>query len=328
MTSLSNAPTQTSAAEVAQEVLRTESAALSHLADALPPDFADVVTLIADCTGQMKGRVIVSGMGKSGHIGAKIAATLASTGTPAQFVHPGEASHGDLGMITPHDVCLLLSNSGETAELKDILGHCLRFKVPLVALTSNPDSTIARAASYRLTLPKLAEACGIGMVPTTSTTLTLAMGDALAVALLRGRAFTAEDFAVFHPGGKLGAQMAKVADLMHVGAEIPLVGATTPMTEALLEMTSKGFGITGVTEDARLVGVVTDGDLRRNMGDLMGQTAGQVATPDPVTISPGTLAAAALAEMQARKISVLMVTEGATPVGILHIHDLLRAGVV
>lgn len=314
----------TAAADVAREVLLTESDGLRSLADALPADFADVVALIAGGVG----RVIVSGMGKSGHIGAKITATLASTGTPAQFVHPGEASHGDLGMITRADVCLLLSNSGETAELKDILGHCLRFKVPLVALTSNADSTLARAASYRLTLPKLPEACGLGMVPTTSTTLALAMGDALAVALLRSRGFTAEDFAVFHPGGKLGAQMAKVADLMHGGAEIPLVETITPMPEALLEMTSKGFGITGVTDGGRLAGVVTDGDLRRNMAVLMEQTAGDVATRDPVTVRPETLAATALATMQAAKISVLMVTDGsARPVGILHIHDLLRAGV-
>ena len=276
----------------------TESAALATLAADLPADFADVVALIA----QAEWRVIVSGMGKSGHIGAKIVATLASTGTPAQFVHPGEASHGDLGMITRADVCVLLSNSGETAELKDILGHCLRFKVPIVALTSNGQSTLAHAATYRLTLPKLSEACCIGMVPTTSTTLALAMGDALAVALLRGRGFTAEDFAVFHHGGKLGAQMAKVADLMHTGDEMPLVQAGTPMPEALLEMTSKGFGITGVIDGARLAGVVTDGDLRRNMAVLMGKTAGEVATRDPRTVTPDTLAAAALAMMQSAKI--------------------------
>jgi arabinose-5-phosphate isomerase len=322
MTSLS-VPSDTFVNDVAREVLHAESAALAVLADALPEDFPAVVAQIAACSG----RVIVSGMGKSGHIGAKIAATLASTGTPAQFVHPGEASHGDLGMITSSDVCLLLSNSGETAELKDILGHCLRFSVPLIALTSKADSTLARAATLRLTLPRLEEACGIGMVPTTSTTLALAMGDALAVALMRGRAFTAEDFAVFHPGGKLGAQMARVADLMHAGAEVPLVRGETPMSEALLEMTSKGFGVTGVITDGVLVGVVTDGDLRRNMADLMGYTAGQVATRDPVTVAPETLAAAALATMQAHKISVLMVTRGASPVGILHIHDLLRAGV-
>ena len=317
------APLAPTAADIAREVLETESAGLTALAADLPDDFADVVALIAGA----EGRVIVSGMGKSGHIGAKIVATLASTGTPAQFVHPGEASHGDLGMITRADVCVLLSNSGETAELKDILGHCLRFKVPLVALTSNAGSTLARAATYRLTLPKQPEACGIGMVPTTSTTLALAMGDALAVALLRGRGFTAEDFAVFHPGGKLGAQMAKVADLMHTGDEMPLVQAGTPMPEALLEMTSKGFGITGVIDGTRLLGVVTDGDLRRNMAELMGKTAAEVATRDPRTVTPDTLAAAALATMQSAKISVLMVTEGDAPVGILHIHDLLRAGV-
>jgi arabinose-5-phosphate isomerase len=309
--------------DTAQEVLRTESAALLHLADHLPADFGAVVDLVAGS----RGRLIVSGMGKSGHIGAKIAATLASTGTPAQFVHPAEASHGDLGMITAADICLLISNSGETAELKDILGHCLRFDVPLVGISSNPDSTLMRAARYRLTLPRLPEACGIGMVPTTSTTLTLAMGDALAVALLRGRNFGAADFAVFHPGGKLGAQMARVADLMHTGTQIPMVQTDTPMADVLLEMTSKGFGITGVSQGGALVGVVTDGDLRRNMGVLLERTAGQVATRAPVTTTPDTLAASALATMQARKISVLMVTDGTTPVGILHIHDLLRAGV-
>jgi arabinose-5-phosphate isomerase len=251
--------------DTAQEVLRTESAALLHLADHLPADFGAVVDLVAGS----RGRLIVSGMGKSGHIGAKIAATLASTGTPAQFVHPAEASHGDLGMITAADICLLISNSGETAELKDILGHCLRFDVPLVGISSNPDSTLMRAARYRLTLPRLPEACGIGMVPTTSTTLTLAMGDALAVALLRGRNFGAADFAVFHPGGKLGAQMARVADLMHTGTQIPMVQTDTPMADVLLEMTSNGFGITGVSQGGALVGVVTDGDLRRNMGVLL-----------------------------------------------------------
>jgi arabinose-5-phosphate isomerase len=308
---------------VARDVLRTEAQALEYLAEALPEDFDAVIELIAGCSG----RLIVSGMGKSGHIGAKITATLASTGTPAQFVHPGEASHGDLGMITADDVCLLLSNSGETVELKDILAHCLRFNVALVALTSNGESTIAKAATYRLTLPKLAEACGIGMVPTTSTTLTLGMGDALAVALLRKRAFTAEDFAIFHPGGKLGAQMAKVADLMHVGDEIPLVDADTAMGDALLEMTSKGFGVTGVIKDGLLTGIITDGDLRRNMDNLMGHTAGEVATGAVVTAAPDTLGAKALADMQERKVSVLMITQDSRPVGILHLHDLLRAGV-
>lgn len=316
-------PRMSTHTDTATDVLRTEAEALLHLAAHLPSDFDAVVTLMA----QAKGRVIISGMGKSGHIGCKIAATLASTGTPAQFVHPAEASHGDLGMITRADICVLISNSGETAELKDILGHCLRFDVPLVGMSSNPDSTLMRAADHKLTLPKLPEACGIGMVPTTSTTLTLAMGDALAVALLRGRNFQARDFAVFHPGGKLGAQMAHVRDLMHSGAEIPLVEADTPMSEVLLEMTSKGFGITGVTQDGALIGVVTDGDLRRNMGVLLERTAGDVATADPVTVTPDTLAAQALATMQERKISVLMVTDGPAPVGILHIHDLLRAGV-
>lgn len=314
----------TSPRQTATEVLETEAAALRQLAAELPDDFDKVVDLISGATG----RVIISGIGKSGHIGCKIAATLASTGTPAMFVHAAEASHGDLGMITANDVAVLISNSGETAELRDILAHTRRFNVPMVAICSRPESTLMQAADLCLTLPRLPEACGIGMVPTTSTTLTLAMGDALAVALLRARNFRAEDFAVFHPGGKLGAQMARVADLMHTGAEVPLVAVDLGMGEALLEMSSKGFGVTAVLEGARLFGIVTDGDLRRNMGDLMARTAGQVATRDPVTVTPDTLAASALATMQEHKITVLMVCdEAARPVGILHLHDLLRAGV-
>lgn len=314
----------TSATDTAREVLETEAAALHTLAANLPEDFAAVVDLIAAA----RGRVILCGMGKSGHIAAKIAATLASTGTPAQFVHPAEASHGDLGMITAADVLVLISNSGETVELRDVLAYSRRFKVALVGISSNPDSTLMRAADFRLTLPKCPEACGIGMVPTTSTTLTLALGDGLAVALLRGRNFAAEDFAVFHPGGKLGAQMARARDLMHSGAELPVVAPDAPMAEVLLEMSAKGFGVAAVVDQNRLLGVVTDGDLRRNMADLMAQTALSVATKNPITTTPDALAAQALAVMQTRKITALMVCEGAAPVGLLHLHDLLRAGVV
>jgi len=312
-----------SARQTATEVLETEAAALMALAKALPQDFDKVVEVIE----QSAGRVIISGMGKSGHIGNKIPATLASTGTPAQFVHPAEASHGDLGMISTADVVVLISNSGETAELRDILAHTRRFGVTMVAISANPDSTLMRAADYRLTLPKLAEACGIGMVPTTSTTLTLAMGDALSVALLRRRNFRAEDFAVFHPGGKLGAQMAKVSDLMHQGKDLPLVMASTPMADALLEMTSKGFGVTAVVDNEKLIGVITDGDLRRNMTDLMAHNAGEVATRDPITVAPDMLAATALALMETRKITALFVTDQGRPVGLLKVLDLLRAGV-
>jgi arabinose-5-phosphate isomerase len=312
----------TDAARTAREVLRTEAAALTALADALPEEFAAVVDLILGA----RGRVIVSGMGKSGHIARKIAATLASTGTPAYFVHPAEASHGDLGMVTAEDVALLISNSGETAELRDILAHTRRFRVPTVAITSRPGSTLARAADLRLTLPGLPEACGIGMVPTTSTTLTLGIGDALAVALLRRRDFRAEDFGMLHPGGKLGAQMARVEALMHV-EPLPLAAPDTPMADVLLTMTGAGLGIAAMVEDAALVGVVTDGDLRRNMDGLLDRVAGDIATRDPVTVPPDMLAVRALALLNERKLNVLVVCDGKRPVGVLHIHDLLRAGV-
>ena len=310
------------AVDTGREVLLTEAAALSALADAMPADFDAVVDVIVGS----RGRVIVSGIGKSGHIARKVAATLASTGTPALFVHPAEASHGDMGMITSDDVILMLSNSGEAAELRDMIEHSRRFSVPLVGLSSRPESTLMRAADFRLTIPALPEACGIGVVPTTSTTMTLALGDALAVALLRRRNFRAEDFGVFHPGGKLGAQMARVEALMH-REPLPVVEPDTPMSEVLLVMTAAGFGIAAVVEGTELHGVVTDGDLRRNMGDLMSRRAGDVATRKPVTVAPDTLAAKALAVMNKRKINVLIVCDGARPVGVLHIHDLLRAGV-
>lgn len=309
------------ALETGREVLRTEAAALAALADDMPADFEAVVDLVAAAPG----RVIVTGIGKSGHIARKIAATLASTGTPALFVHPAEASHGDMGMIGRDDVVLMLSNSGEAAELRDMIEHTRRFSVPLVGLSSRPGSTLMQAADHRLTIPALPEACGIGMVPTTSTTLTLGLGDALAVALLRRRNFRAEDFGVFHPGGKLGAQMARVSRLMH--EKVPAVSPDTPMPDALLTMTSGGFGIAAVVERGELRGVITDGDLRRNMAVLMDRRAGDVATPDPLTVPPDMLAAQALALLNERKVGVLIVCEGRAPVGVLHIHDLLRAGV-
>ncbi|WP_298438215.1 SIS domain-containing protein [uncultured Jannaschia sp.] len=308
--------------DTGREVLRTEAAALSALADAMPEDFRAVVDLFAE----MSGRVIVTGIGKSGHIARKIAATLASTGTPAHFVHPAEASHGDLGMVTRDDVILAISNSGEAPELRDMIEHSRRFGVPLVGLSSRPDSTLMRAADHLLTIPALPEACGLGVVPTTSTTLTLGLGDALAVALLRRRQFQPEDFRVFHPGGKLGAQMSTVAQLMH-DDRLPVVDASTPMEEVLLTMTGAGFGIAAVTEGEVLTGVITDGDLRRGFGTLAGRNAGDIATRDPLTVPPDMLAVRALALLNERKLNVLIVCDDARPVGVLHIHDLLRAGV-
>ncbi len=313
-----------------RRVLATEAAALARFAETLGPGFAEAVARLEAATG----RVIVSGMGKSGHVARKVAATLASTGTPAQFVHPAEASHGDLGMITTADVLLLLSNSGETRELADIIAHSRRFAIPLVGVASRPGSTLLRAADVALTLPDAEEACPNGLAPTTSTTLTMALGDALAVALMERRAFTRERYALFHPGGTLGARLARVADLMHAGPEMPLVGVDTPMPEALVEMSAKGFGITGVLDDAgRLVGVITDGDLRRNMEGLLARRAGAVATPDPKTIGAEAFATEALSLMNAprRTLCLFVLAEGdrlpARPVGLIHVHDCLRAGI-
>ncbi|WP_114964776.1 KpsF/GutQ family sugar-phosphate isomerase [Alkalilacustris brevis] len=317
-----NLPDQITAS--GRRVLEAEGAALMTLAQQMPADFPAAVQAILE----IGGRVIVSGIGKSGHVGHKIAATLASTGTPAHFVHATEASHGDLGMITPADICLLISNSGETPELRDIVAHTRRFSIPLIAISSRAGSALMEAADLRLLLPQVPEACAIGMAPTTSTTLTLALGDALAVALMEQRDFQAEQFRTNHPGGRLGAQLVKVGQLMHVGDQVPLVQGDTPMPDVLIEMTSKGFGIAGVTRGGRLVGAISDGDLRRNMARLMGCSATDVATPNPQTVGPGTLAAEAVAIMNRRKIGALFVVsdEGA-PLGILHIHDCLRAGV-
>ncbi|AOZ68129.1 D-arabinose 5-phosphate [Rhodobacter xanthinilyticus] len=306
----------------ARRVIADEIEGLRQLSETLDAGFGAAVELILGA----KGRVIVSGMGKSGHIGRKIAATLASTGTPAQFVHPAEASHGDLGMVTAADVALVLSNSGETPELADLIAHTRRFAIPLIGVASRPESTLLRQADVALVLPRAPEACGSGIVPTTSTTMTLALGDALAIALMEHRKFTPEHFRAFHPGGKLGARLAKVGDLMH--AELPLVPETAPMSEALLEISRKGFGVVGVTDaTGALTGIITDGDLRRHMDGLLTHTAAEVMTRAPRTIGPGALAEAAVALMNDRKITCLFVLDGARPVGILHIHDLLRAGV-
>lgn len=315
----------TPALESGRQVLETEAAALSHLAANIPADFTAAVDKIL----QSSGRLIVSGIGKSGHIANKIASTLASTGTPAHFVHAAEASHGDLGMVGRDDICLLISNSGETTELRDFVYHTQRFSIPMIAISSNPDSTLMQAADFRLTLPRQPEACPIGKAPTTSTTMTLALGDALAVALMKQRGFLAADFSVFHPGGKLGAQMRKVSDLMHSGDALPVLDHTADMEQVLLAMTSKGFGIAVLLKDGALAGIITDGDLRRNMAQLMDQQPAKVANTAPVTVSPDMLAAEALALLNSHKIGVLLVTDAARkPIGILHMHDMLRAGVV
>lgn len=311
--------------EVARRVLHTEIEALEYLAKHIPEDFSKAVNAILSC----KGRVVVSGIGKSGHIGRKIAATLASTGTPSYFVHCAEASHGDLGMITSQDICILISNSGESSELRDVVYHTQRFCIPAIAITSNPNSTLGKASTFCLTLPKLAEACSIGMAPTTSTTLTLALGDALAVALMEQRGFVADDFGIFHPGGKLGAQMRQVSELMHQKDRMPILPFEASMQDALLTMTSKGFGIAILVRDGNLFGVISDGDLRRNMQVLMQKSPAQIANLSPVTVRSDTLAAEALAVLEKRQISALVVVNDANqPVGVLHMHDFLRAGVV
>jgi arabinose-5-phosphate isomerase len=307
----------------AARVLTTEGQAVTALAEALPEDFAPAVEAIL----ATKGRVILSGIGKSGHIARKISSTFASTGTPSAFVHPSEASHGDLGMVMPGDLTILISNSGETAELKDIIAHVARFGIPLVAISGRADSTLMRAADHRLVLPAAPEACVIGMAPTTSTTLTLALGDALAVATMERRGFLPEQFRTFHPGGKLGAQLSKVAQLMHGGDALPLVAEDTPMPDALIVMSEKSFGIAGVVSEGRLVGVISDGDLRRNMARLLEHTAGAVATRHPRVVAADDLAAEAMAVMSGNRITALFVVdEGMRPIGLLHIHDCLRAG--
>jgi arabinose-5-phosphate isomerase len=307
-----------------RRVIRREAGALETLAEVMDDSFGTAVGLLMAA----KGRVIVSGMGKSGHIARKIAATFASTGTPAHFVHPAEASHGDLGMVAEGDVLIVLSNSGETPELADLLAHAKRFGIPLIGITSRDGSTVMRQATVGLLLPQVPEACEKGIVPTTSTTMTLALGDALAIALMEHRAFTPDHFRMFHPGGKLGARLLKVQDLMH--REPPLVPDGLPMGEALLEITRRGFGVVGVTDaNGELAGIITDGDLRRHLDGLLTHRAGEVMTPNPRTIGPDALAGEALALMNDRKITCLLVTapDSRRAVGILHVHDCLRAGV-
>jgi len=298
---------------------------MEAIADGLGAPFVAAVELIAAA----KGRVIVTGMGKSGHVARKIAATLASTGTPAHYVHPAEASHGDLGMIQPEDVILALSWSGETTELADLIGYAKRFRVGLVAITSNAASTLGAQADVCLALPKAKEACPNGLAPTTSTTMQLALGDALAVALLERRGFTAEHFRVFHPGGKLGAMLKHVGDIMHRGDRLPLVPAGTLMADALRVHSEKSFGcVIVIDNNGDLAGIVTDGDIRRHLsGDLLQRPVDEVMTRNPITVSPDMLLGEALEIVESRKKGALIVAEGSKPVGLVHYLDLLRVGV-
>ena len=308
-------------------MLRTEIAGLEALVADLNGSFSAGVDRLA----QVRGRVAVIGMGKSGDIARKIASTFSSTGTPAQFVHPAEASHGDLGMIADGDAVLALSNSGDTAELADIVAYTRRFRIPLLAMTRGTGSTLAEAADVTLLLPASAEACPMGLAPTTSTTMMIALGDALAVALLERKGFSAGDFQVLHPGGQLGQKLLRVADIMHDGDAVPLGHRDTAMAEAILVMTTKSFGCVGVTDAAgKLIGVVTDGDLRRHMGDgLLRSTVDAVLSARPKTIRPKALAAEALGLMNGQSItSLFAVDAGGKPLGILHIHDCLRAGIL
>ncbi len=309
----------------ARRVLGIEARALDALAESLDDDFVAAVGTLAET----RGRVVVTGMGKSGHIGRKIAATMASTGTAALFVHPAEASHGDLGMITGNDVVLALSNSGETAELSDIIEYTRRFRIPLVAIIGRAVSTLGDRADHTLVLPDCAEACPIGMAPTTSTTMTLALGDALAMALLCRKGFSAADFQDLHPGGSLGRKLVLVSEIMHTAEHLPLIGSQATMAEAIIEMTAKTFGCVGVVDaDRQLLGIVTDGDLRRHMDDdLLVKTVADIMTLSPKTIRQTALAAEALWVMSTRSITSLFVVQDGQPVGILHLHDCLRAGV-
>ena len=329
---MANSTGTDSANAAVQSALRTleaEGGGIAALEAALRSDLGEPFGRAAGLILGAKGRLIVTGLGKSGHISRKIAATFASTGTPAFFVHAAEASHGDLGMITTDDVILALSWSGEQPEMKALISYAKRFRIPLIAMTAERDSTLSQAADVALTLPKAREACPHNLAPTTSSLMMLALGDALAIALLEGRGFTSVDFSVLHPGGKLGAMLKHISDIMHTGAAVPLKPLGTSMSEALVEMTSKGFGCVGIV-DARgaVVGIVTDGDLRRHMGpDLMTALVDDVMTKSPKTIRSTLLASEALEILNASKITALIVTEASKPVGIVHLHDLLRAGV-
>jgi arabinose-5-phosphate isomerase len=326
--SVSGAPGDLAAA---RRVLSTASQALITLADSLNGDFTRAVGLMLAA----KGRVIVSGIGKSGHVARKIAATFSSTGTPAYFVHPAEASHGDMGAITPQDVVLLLSKGGETAELSDLLTYAKRFGIPLIAMACNGDSTLAKSADVALLLPDAPESCAIGMAPTTSTTMMMALGDALAVALMERKGFSADQYRDFHPGGSLGKALIRVCDLMHSGEDVPLARENTGMRDVLLSMASGRLGCVGIIDDAgALIGIVTDGDIRRHAlgnsdGGIENRKAAEVMTYNPKVARPGQLAAEALGLMTEKKITQLFVLaeDDLKPLGVIHIHDCLRAGI-
>jgi arabinose-5-phosphate isomerase len=313
----------------ALRTLATESDGMAALVAAMSDGLGGPFVAAVETIREARGRVIVTGMGKSGHVARKIAATLASTGTPAFFVHAADASHGDLGMITSDDVMLALSWSGETEELKDLITYSRRFRIALIAITVNAESTLGQAADIVLTLPAASEACPHNLAPTTSSLMQLALGDALAMALLETRGFTALDFGVFHPGGKLGAALKFVRDVMHPGDAVPLIKRGAPMSEAIVEMSAKGFGCVAVTDnDGKLAGVITDGDLRRHMRvDLLQASVDAVMTASPKTVRPDQLASEALQILNSSKITALMVVDSGRPVGIVHFHDLLRAGV-
>jgi arabinose-5-phosphate isomerase len=313
----------------ARRTLETEKNGLIALEQGFAGQFAAAFAGAVAAIAGIAGRVIVTGVGKSGHIGAKLAATLASTGTPAFFVHAAEANHGDLGMIAKDDAVLAMSWSGETSELKAILAYSRRFRIPLIALTANADSALGRAADHCLVLPKVQEACPHGLAPTTSTLLQMVVGDALAIALLERRGFSAGDFHMFHPGGSLGANLTHVDEIMHGGDRLPVVDEATPMPEAIAVISAKGFGCVAVTgADGTLAGVITDGDLRRNIGrNLIELTAGEVMTRSPKAVPTDTLASTAIAILNEKSITALIVTEADKPVGIIHMHDLLRIGV-
>lgn len=319
--------------DLAKSVIALERQGLDALHRALdgPPDtafpkaFLKAIALLKT----VEGRVIVSGMGKSGHIGRKIASTFASTGTPSSFVHPAEASHGDLGMISTRDIVLVISNSGETKELADVLSYCGRFDIPIIGITSGAGSTVAKVSSACLLLPPAQEACGVTRAPTTSTTLTLALGDALAVTLLRDKGFQSEDFKTFHPGGKLGAALKRVSEIMSSGDKLPLCSPGTPVTEVTQIISDHKFGCVAVIQDNLLVGVITDGDIRRHLSaNITALTAKEIMTQDPIFVRSDALATEALNLIHRRKITALFVCDNRTPIGVLHVHDFLSLGVL
>ena len=309
--------------------LRTIDSEISALEDLKKSIDAESLTKALDLMQNSKGRIIITGMGKSGHIGRKIAASLASTGTPSFFVHPAEASHGDLGMITEEDIVIAISNSGESRELLDILNYCKRFGITIIAITKNPESSLGKAGNVILRLPSNGEACPLGLAPTNSTTATLVLGDILTVGLIERNGFSKEDFNDRHPGGKLGSILKRVSDLMHTGQEMPILDENSNMQAVLLEMTSKRLGCVGfINQSGDLTGILTDGDLRRCMSvNILESKASDLMTRSPKTISPDAMTAEALKLMHDKKITNLFVLENNKPVGVIHIHDLLNNGV-